>query len=453
MNMDEFAEVVKKSNIAGNNKVEIIRELLKLVGKDVTSDSPSKSTIQKWLSGSKPRVKSYFPDLKMGNREKAHNFFKNHATADQWIKLRGLFEEWHNNNKTDKNFYINTETDDLITFSTSFWRQFASFFCSLVLWDDEEEEKESQIGIGNKMITIFKENFSKYEIYNFVPERIEDIISSLGIYRTILDETNELQEQEKQPEEGRNSELSTMQKLKKMYCKCLPGNNCFTFYAVDNYESVFKLRTEEKCILLRFGEEFNFDELPTNVWLHGRLQYNKDSQNILGKPFDERKLSWRECQGQIIIIETDFDRDDPIIKDCYTFIDEMLELDSLVDEFTTIIDEKIVKKFENFNFDNILRLLYNNIKQYIESLKMFKEYLTKFRGLEKEKSDYCSAREFAEQFGIYLNFDDTVPPKPEYPFSECYLNPSEAGAVKLKLCHYHDYLIELYAEILRCEKD
>ena len=456
MNMDDFAEIITKSNIAGKNKVEII---LKLFENVEDSSSPAKPTIQKWFSDSKkgknnkPKASRYFSDSKIKNEKKAHDFFKGDVNKDQWMELRDLFAKWRNNNQnTDKDFYINTETTDFITFSTSFWRQFASFFESLKMWD-AGEEKAFQISIVNKMISTFKDTFRQYEVYRFVPEDIEHIIGSLGIYRMLLDENNEQKSKEGQSEEGEDSGCSSMLTLKKMYCKHFPNYNCFTFYAFDNYESVFKLKTEGKCILLRFAEQSNFDEMPTNEWMLKRLQYASVRPSILKEPFDEKKFFWRERQGEIIIVEIALDKDDPAVKDCYMFINEMLELDSSIDKFTTVIDEKIVKKFENLNFDNNLRMLYNNIKRYIETLKIFKEYLKKFKNLKKEKSDYFDRRELMESFSNFSCFNVSDFPKPKYPFSELYLDQEEANTVISELRYYHKSLMELYAEISSYEED
>ena len=84
MTMKEFAEVIKKSRIVGNNTVKIIQELFKAAGAEEAvsgwsktsslSPSPTESTVKKWFNGSRPGVSRYFPTLRIENKERAHGF-------------------------------------------------------------------------------------------------------------------------------------------------------------------------------------------------------------------------------------------------------------------------------------------------------------------------------------------------------------------------------------------
>ena len=482
MKMDEFAEIIKGSNIAGNRKTEIIYLLLQYAGAkesvsmsargvpDHTSNrSPSTSTIQNWLSekGS-PRVSSFFPEGRIVNGEQAHDFFRNKAKTDQWIVLRERFREWRKNNqKVDDFFCINTETDDLITFSTSFWRQFASYF-NLSMWDVvEEQHSETESGqkssngkIINEMIGVFKEKFMEYKFYKIIPKDIRNIIDSLYIYRKILDENTERIEHESI---GAGSDT-----IKKMYCKWFDNEECFIFYAATCSKFAWKVETPEGYILLKFDKSFEIDEMPTNTWMIRNFKYAVvDSRIPEGGQFDDEVLPWKECQGEIIIIDIPIkarasvnegtatnekgliDDNYPIIEDCYVFIDRMLALDSSIEEFMVTINEKIIKKYEGILFnDTNSRILYNDITQYRKSLKKFKECLNKFRNLQKEKSEYINAQMLIKSFEAYSAFSDfKASPKPTFPFSECYLDPVEASKVESELYHFHGNLRELYASI------
>ena len=131
MTMKEFAEVIKKSRIVGNNTVKIIQELFKAAGAEEAvsgwsktsslSPSPTESTVKKWFNGSRPGVSRYFPTLRIENKERAHGFLLKTPKKDQWKELRELFREWRNDHKsTDEDFCINTETEILLHFRQVF---------------------------------------------------------------------------------------------------------------------------------------------------------------------------------------------------------------------------------------------------------------------------------------------------------------------------------------------
>lgn len=461
MRMNDFAEIVKKSGIAGKNKKKIIYQLLQVLGAkkacgesaigrsdQISDQSPSDSTIQVWLSGKEnPGVSRYFPSLKIENEKSAHEFLCKTPKEGQWRDLKELFKEWHNNNQNeDVNFCINTETDDFIIFSTSFWRQFVSFFDSLRMWDDvdklnpetESNQKEIKGSIANEMIGIFKESFMEYRVYEFIPKEINDIIDSLYIY-------------------GNIPTCDSEQKFKKMFCKWVPNNDNFVFGEVGDRNGFYELKIQEECILLKFDESFDYDMMPTNTWLVGRLKYVSVSLDFLeDTQFEDATLLWKERECEIIIVDIDFPIDEsaPIIEDYYMFIDEMLALAPLIDKFISAINEKILKKYENVASDYTSKLLYNDIKQYRKMLKKFKKNLVEFRNLQKEKSGYLNDQAIIKTFEMYSSFSDfEASPKPTYPFSECYLDQSEADGVISCLRHYHESLIELYAGIFSYEKD
>lgn len=466
--MKEFAEIIKKSHVKGNNKKKIIYFLLQAAGaKGVvyeTSDkSPSESTIQNWLSekGGKPGVSRYFPDFKIEDEKGASDFLRKTPKKDQWIELRDLFKEWRNNNQNvDKDFYIDTETDDFDTFNISFWKQFIFYFDSLHLWEGAEEQQleiednreNVKSDLANKMKEVFKKNFMQYRVYEFIPKEISDVINSLDVYYEILNAQTELI-----AKGGSISEYGLIREYEKMYCKWVANYDCFVFCAVACHKAFWELKTPEGYVIIKCNEDFTSDRVLINEWISSDFKYAVAKSSMFqDEQFDEEEFIWKEGQGKIIIVDisqlsvvegTRF-----IIEDCYDLFDEMLKQDHLIDEFTTVISEKIIKKYEGLTFDNNLRLLYNDIGQYIKSLSDFKEYLMKFRDLKKEKSQYFSDQAFIEAFGMYSSLSDfEVSPKPIYPLSECYLNLDEARKVQSELCRCHKNLIELYAEIINYE--
>ncbi len=475
MEMDDFAEVVKKSHLVANDKTKIIFQLLQVLGAKgavsdatmcgenrVSNQSPSKSVIQRWLTGkSKPGVSRYFPNLKVENEKKAHDFLRKTAKKDQWIELRDLFIDWYNRNQnTDTDFYVDTETDDFITFSTSFWRQFVSFFPPLRMWDDEEEqytEKENnsfRSKIANEMIDTFKEEYMRYRIYEFIPKEINRIIDSLSIYYEILDERRKMSE-------SIISDSNSEQKFGRMYCKWAPEFDYFIFNEVTYREGYWELRLAEKSFI-RFRFDEDLDKVPTNTWLTTRFRYIfVDSSNFEDIQSGDEALLWKESKGDIIIINIDFpidhnslvDEDYFIIEDCYVLIDGMLALEYQINEFMIAVKEKIIIKYENINFDDNSRLLYNAIRRYRRLLKKFTKNLIKFRKLPKVKDEYLSDKALKENFGIYPAFHDLdISEKPQFPFSECYLDQDEADKVKSCLWRCHGSLLELYTEIYNFEE-
>lgn len=87
-----------------------------------------------------------------------------------------------------------------------------------------------------------------------------------------------------------------------------------------------------------------------------------------------------------------------------------------------------------------------------ETLSEFKEYLTKFRNLEKEKNAYLGDQAFKKTFSIYLSFSNfEVTHKSKFLFSECFIDSDEASKVQSGLCHCHKKLINLYGEIIEYE--
>ena len=465
--MKEFAEIIKKSHIAGNNKKKIIYQLFQAAGAKGASyhtscQSPSETTIQNWLSEKKgkPGVSRYFPNLKIENKEGACDFLWKTPKKDQWKELRDLFKEWHNNNQNeDEDFYIDTETEDFDIFNISFWKQFISYFESLRLWDGAEERqpvtkdnrKNAKSDLTYKMKAVFKENFMQYRVYEFIPKEISDVINSLGIYYKILDEKFKLSVRD-----AADSRCGIIQKPNKVYCKWIPNYDGFVFCIAVRHKAFWELETSDGYVIIKCNESFTHDMIPTNTPISGGYKYAVTKSSIFqDEQFDEEAFSWKECQGKIIIVDIsqpiDVEETDPIIEDCYALIDEMLTQDYMIGEFITVISEKIIKRYEGLMFDNDSRLLYNDIKQYIETLSEFKEYLTEFRNLEKEKSQYLRDLAFKKTFGIYSFLDFEVAPKPVPPFSECYIKQDEADKVQSKLCHCHKNLIDLYAEIFDYE--
>lgn len=511
MKMKEFVEIVKESKIAGDNQVDIVYKLLDALGakpaiSEVTmyaSDkssykSPVKSTVQKWLSSScKPRVVSYFPNLKIENGERAHELLRSTPQKNQWIELKNLFKAWHDNGQnSDKTFYINTETDDFNTFSTSFWRQFVSFFDSLKMWDgaDELYQKSS---IEDEMRNVIKEKYMQYRVYEFVPKELKNVIDSLHIYHDIWNENAKLK-----MHESSVSTCDAVQKSKKMYCKWFSDYDNFLFYEVAKSNGFWKLQTSGECVLIKFPENFDYDMIPPNTWMTGSVKYTVVGSVPENEQLNEEELSWKECLCDIIIIDISSKKEksvnegifakarllvdektsvtegitikatavvkknapakegvsvckdistieEPLIEDCYVFIDGMLALNSSIEEFMEVINEEVIMKYKGQTFDDGTRQLYNGIMQYRKSLKKFKKYLIKFRNLKKEKSQYFSDLALMEAFGDYLLFSDfDASPKPCAPFSECYLSPEEARKVVSGLYRHHQSLIETYVEII-----
>lgn len=185
-----------------------------------------------------------------------------------------MFKEWHEKNQNDEGFFcINTETDDFKTFSTSFWRQFAYFFKSLKMWDGANDEypqteiiaKNANDSIACEMISTFKDIFSQYKIYEFIPKDINAVIDSLHIYSEILNGNTQLMEND-----NLNTDHISTQQCKKMYCKWFPDYMYFMFCAGENHEHhehFWKLKTNEEYGLLRFNENSEYNALPTNTWL------------------------------------------------------------------------------------------------------------------------------------------------------------------------------------------
>lgn len=465
MKLNDFVEIIKKSHIAGNNKKKIVYLLFQAAGAKggsyhTSSQSPSESTIQNWLSekGGKPGVSRYFPELRIEDEEGARNFLREIPPKYQWKELRDLFKEWHDSSQNvDKDFYIDTETDDFDTFNISFWKQFITYFDSLNLWEGAEVQQSETTGnqkkfkddLANRMTEAFKENYMRYRVYEFIPKEISNVINSLNIYYEILNAQSQLPVQD-----GAISECSVTRKTEKMYCKCFPNYECFVFCEVACLKTFWELETAKEYMTIKCNEDFTYDMITANTWVSAGFKYAVAKSSVFqDKRFDDEGFPWQECQGKIIIVDIDrsidVDETHPIIEDCYVLIDEMLTQVCLMDEFTTAIGEKIVKKYEDLVFDNNTRVLYNNIKQYIETLSKFKEYLAKFRNLEKEKSLYLSDQTLKKTFSIYSSFSNfEVEPKPEFPFSECYLEPDEADKVQAELRHCHKNLIDLYAEIV-----
>lgn len=118
MTMKEFAKIIQQSKIAGNNKKKIIYKLLQALGaKDAVSDasmagewkesnqSPSDSTIQKWLDNRcAPSTKSYFPNLKVENEENAYDFSEIHQIKTNGKNCRGCLKNGMKKIKMTKGF-------------------------------------------------------------------------------------------------------------------------------------------------------------------------------------------------------------------------------------------------------------------------------------------------------------------------------------------------------------
>lgn len=470
MKLKEFVEIIKKSHIAGNNKRKIIYQLLQAAGAEGVSyrtscQSPSESTIQNWLSekGGKPGVSRYFPALKIKDEKGARDFLWKTPRKNQWIELRDLFKEWHNNSQNvDKDFYIDTETDDFDTFNISFWKQFITYFDSLHLWEGAEEpqpktgdgRENSKSDLIDKMTAVFKENFMRYRVYEFIPKEISNVINSLNIYYEILNAQTQFTVQD-----GIVSEGDIIRGAKKMYCKLILDYKCFVFDIVACLDTFWELELPKECMIIKCNGDFTYDMFPTNKWVPVGFKCVVNKSSVFqDERFEDEEFSWKECQGEIIIVDIDLTIDveetHPIIEDWYLLIDGMLAQKHEIDEFITAISEKIVKKYEGLIFDNNIRLLYNDIKQYIETLSEFKEYLNKFRNLEKEKDSYLSDQALKKAWGIYSSFSDfEAAPKPEFPFSECYLDPDEADKVRSELCHCHKNLLDLYAEIINYKEN
>ena len=349
------------------------------------------------------------------------------------------------------------------------------------MWDDQKH------GSKDEIMKIFKEKYILYEVYKFIPKDIKNVIESLKIYHEMLDENAKLVMQE-----DSTSDCETAHNPMKMYCKWYPGHDNFIFCAVVRCNGFWRLQIPEEHILLKSPESFEHDMRKTDTWINKSIEYAIVNIDTEGEQFNGEELPWKKCQGDIIVIERDIptktkgsanksipaktialinenaiadqdtsasedipdDEDYPIIEDCYELIDGMLELDSSIDEFVAIIEEKIIIKYEGVNFDDNLRQLYNDIKLYRNLLKEFKNCLIKYRNLEKVKSEYLSDQAFIKQFGMYSAFSDHEPvPKPHYSSSELYLDPEEAHKVKSELDHYHQNLIELYTEIIGWEGD
>lgn len=376
---------------------------------------------------------------------------------NQWIELRNLFKEWHNNRQNiNKIFYIDTETDDLDTFNISFWRQFISYFDELSLWEGAEEQLEAEDSRENaksdwvnKMAEVFLKNFMQYRVYTFIPKEIDSVIKSLEIYNEIVNERIKLGVQGDSA-----SELGTISRIGRMYCKWVPNYNHFLFCVVSFHKAFWELETPEGYVIIKRNEKVTYDTPPINMWVSGDFQYAiTKSKVIQEEQFDDETFSWEESKGEFIIIAYDQPIDveefHPIIEDCYVLIDEMLAQEYEIDKFMMALREKIIEKYEGLMFDNSSRVLYNNIKQYIEMLSKFKENLTKFRNLEKEKSQYLSDQRFIKAFDMYSAFSDfEVAPKPKYCFAEGYLHPDEARKVQSDLRYHHKNLIDLYTEII-----
>lgn len=473
MTLKEFAQIIKKSGIGGANLKKIIYQLFQAIGAKgainepaamtLGSDqSPSSSTIQNWLGGKmgNPRVSSYFPNLKIENEKGARDFLLNTPQQDQWKNLQALFKEWHDKQQTpDKEFCINIDTDDFDTFYISFWRQFVFYFKPLRLWDGAEEHlsetkdscENSKRELTNRMINVFRECFICYRVFEFIPKEIKDVIDSLGIYREILDERARPSAQD-----AAGPDCDIIQGPNKMYCKWFFNNDCFVFCVVARHKAFWELETPEGYVIIKCNEGFTYDMI-SDTWVLGGFKYVIAESGIFqNEQFADEAFLWKEYQGNIIIFgidpPIDVEETDPIIEDCYVLIDEMLTHDRFIDDFTTDISEKIIEKYKGLTFDNNTGLLYNNIKQYIKSLLEFKKYLTQFRNLKKEKSQYLSNQSFKKAFDKYSSFPSyEVTPKPIFPFSECYLDPDEADKVQSELCRQHKNLIDLYAEIIRYE--
>lgn len=465
MDMDEFAKVIKESKIAENRKVKIIYQLLqaagsKSVGIEKSKQSPADGTIQRWLSkkGNKPKGSTYFYNSQIEDQEKAHKFLRETVSKDQWINLKVLFKQHHDINPSDEEFYIDTETEDFIKFSTSFWRQFASFFVALRMWDSSEEQSsEMNIepinpsnDIANEMISIFKKKFEQYKVYEFIPKNIEDVINSLDIYYEILDEgTKRITSQDG------DFDSDIAYTFIKVYCKLSPNFDSFVFSVVAFHDGILELKSSEGLIILKTSQNCDYNKMPTNTWLSGKFKYAFASQDIFKGQFDDETLVWKDAQGEVILLDvtTHIDRNKPVIEDCYLLIDKMLDMNTLIYEFVMNLEERIIETYEGIDFDNTSRLVYNNIKLYRKSLKAFENCLTKFRELEKEKSKYFRDQSLIQQFGIYAGFDNfESASKPQYPFADCYLNPTMARDIETNLRFYHKRLIELYDEILSKEE-
>lgn len=458
MTMEDFAEIIKLSKLVGKDKRKIIRRLLKAAGAekvDLDESIPSDTTIYNWLKnkGNGPNVERLFPNLKLENEEVIHKNMIGYYPENKWKKLRDLFERWHSKNITDEEFYINTKTEDFITFDTSFWRQFVSFFIALRMWDGAEEQDSEMEGerknlsgnYMNEMMKVFKETFVRYKVYEFIPKSIEEIMNSLFIFHGVLDEGIELT-----VKDGDLLSFETGLKFIKMYCKWYPDCACFTLHAANVHKNFWELKIQEEQMIFKSEKDIDYDTMPTNIWMPGSFKYAIVSPGIIEEQYEDEALIWKECQGEIILVGIDMpSEENPVIEDCHLFIDRMLELDSMINEFTEVIDEKIIKKYENISFDNDSKLIYNNIQLYKKALKNFKKSLIQYRNLRKEKDAYLEDQAFTKSFDMYAAFGrhDELP-KPQYPFSECYLKPEEARKVEAKLCRYHKDLMELYTEIL-----
>lgn len=472
MTMRDFAEIMKKSAIVGKNKVKIIRELLKAIGaegaispasegvnKKDSASSPSDSTIQKWLSepDSKPGVPRYFPNLKIEDTTRVYNFLTINGNNSKWRELRDLFKDWYDKN-SDKceNFCVDIETDDARIFTVSFWKQFVSFFDSLRMWDGAEkyykeiecEEKNVIDSVADKIIRVFEENFQNYNVYRFIPKNIEEVIDSLHIYSKMLAEHAELMKHKGDVPDSHAEYTS-----QRFYCKWYPNHDCFEFNRITRCNTFWELKTSEKYIRLDLDDDFVCIISSGDILID--VKYDFVMPDIPKEQSDEEKITWKQCQIAIIIAEINIkqDEDYSVFYDFSALIDGMLELNFSIDTFMAVIQEKILGKYDNMALDDVTMLLYNNIKQYRNSLECFKECLKKFRNLPKEKSEYLANKALKECFSMYGAFDDfdTIL-KPEPLFSELYLNEREADEVKANLRRHHGSLIELYSEICGYKK-
>ena len=157
-----------------------------------------------------------------------------------------------------------------------------------------------------------------------------------------------------------------------MYCKWSPDFDYFVFNACIHRGDYWEFKFSGESILFKFDKGFDYESVPTNTWMKKRFKYAfVDSNSIEASQLNDEALSWKECQGEVIIANIDhpidYDSSDatdyPIIKDCYELIDGMLVLESMIDEFMIAVNEKIIKKYEGITLDDKSRMLYNAVKQ------------------------------------------------------------------------------------------
>lgn len=142
MTFGEYVETLIKSGLLGKNRGKLGVTLFKYAGSryDVSEES-----VRAWMHGRRNcDVERYFPERTMNGAGFISGLKELTPKFDSWKKIQNAFREKKTANPMDKDFCVNTETDDRDKFYWSLSIQFQNIFG---LHDQKQEENNPTVPV------------------------------------------------------------------------------------------------------------------------------------------------------------------------------------------------------------------------------------------------------------------------------------------------------------------